>query len=71
MFWNIRKERKVNNHKSVMSIGEKIVTAYRVFNIHGFKGVIKAFENEKYFFKTVLRGELGYALFKGIKNPDR
>ena len=67
MFWNIRKDRKVKNYKSVMSIGEKILTAFRVFNIHGFKGVIKVFENEKYFFRTVLRGELGYALFKGIK----
>jgi ubiquinone/menaquinone biosynthesis C-methylase UbiE len=71
MFWNIRKDRKVKNYKSVMSIREKIITASRVFKIYGLKGVIKVFENEKYFFRTVLRGELGYALFKGVKMPVR
>ena len=69
MFWNIRKDRKVKNHKNVMSIGEKVTTAFRVFKIYGVKGVIKVFENEKFFFKTILNGELGYALFKGVKKP--
>jgi SAM-dependent methyltransferase len=69
MFWNIRKERKVRNHKSVMSVCEKITTAFRVLKIYGFSGVLKVFENERFFYKVVLSGKLGYALFKGIKKP--
>ncbi|MEI6436700.1 MAG: class I SAM-dependent methyltransferase [Bacteroidota bacterium] len=69
MFWNIRKDRKVKNYKSVMTIGEKVTTAYRVFKVYGFKGVIKVFENEKFFFQIVLNNKLGYALFKGVKKP--
>lgn len=67
MFWKIRKDRIVKNHKRVMSITEKIKTAYRLYKKYGFKGVSKAFENENYLFKCILNGELGYALFKGIK----
>ena len=67
MFWNIRKGRRVKSHKNVMSIREKLLTAYRVFKIYGFKGVIKVFENERFFFNTVLNGKLGYALLKGTK----
>jgi hypothetical protein len=69
MFWNIRKDRKVRNHKSVMSVGEKLITAYRIFIKYGLKGVIKVFENEKFFFGIILSGKLGYALFKGVKKP--
>lgn len=71
MFWNIRKDRKVKNYKSVMSIREKLITAFRVFKIYGFVGVVKVFRNEKFFFHVVLTGKLGYALFKGVKNPER
>jgi ubiquinone/menaquinone biosynthesis C-methylase UbiE len=67
MFWNIRKDRKVKNFKSIMSIGEKVTTAFRIFKKYGFKGVIKVFENEKFFNNTILNGNLGYALYKGIK----
>ena len=67
MFWDIRKDRKVKNHKNVMTILEKIITAFRIFKIYGLKGVVKVFENERFFFRMVLNGGLGYALFKGIK----
>jgi ubiquinone/menaquinone biosynthesis C-methylase UbiE len=67
MFWNIRQDRTVKSHRSVMTIREKIFTAYEVFKIYGFQGVIKVFENERYFFRAVRDGKLGYALFKGIK----
>ena len=67
MFWNIRKDRKVKNHKNVMTIGEKMITAIRIFKIYGFTGVIKVFENERFFLKVVRSGGLGYALFKGLK----
>lgn len=69
MFWNIRKNRKVKNYKNVMTISEKLTTAYRVFKVYGLKGVIKVFENEKFFYKIVLNEKLGYALFKGVKSP--
>jgi hypothetical protein len=68
MFWKIRKDRIVKNHKSVMSIAEKIRTAYRLDKRYGLKGVTKAFENENYFYKCILNGELGYALYKGEKS---
>ena len=67
MFWEIRKDREVKNYKSVMTVYEKTRTAFRIFKIYGLKGVFKVFQNEKIFFKTILDGKLGYALFKGIK----
>jgi ubiquinone/menaquinone biosynthesis C-methylase UbiE len=67
MFWKIRKDRDVKNHKSVMSISEKMVTAFRIFKIYGLKGVFKVFQNEKKFYNAILNNEIGYALFKGIK----
>ncbi|MFZ4548449.1 MAG: class I SAM-dependent methyltransferase [Bacteroidales bacterium] len=70
MFWDIRKDRKVKSYKKVMTVSEKIVTAFRIYKVYGFKGVYKVFENEKKFFQTVLKGELGYALFKGIKKGN-
>ncbi len=68
MFWKIRKDRNVKNFKNVMTPWEKIRTAFRIFKIYGLKGVVKVFQNEKIFFKTILDGKLGYALFKGIKS---
>ena len=50
-----------------MTLSEKLRTVYRIFKLYGVKGVYKAFENEKIFYKTILNGELGYALFKGVK----
>lgn len=69
MFWKIRKDKDVKSYKSVMTIWEKTKTAFRIFKIHGLKGVIKVFQNERIFFNAVLDGKLGYALFKGIKGP--
>lgn len=67
MFWKIRKDRIVKNHKRIMSITEKIRTAYRLYKKYGLIGVSKAFENENYLFKCILNSELGYALYKGEK----
>jgi len=69
-FWKIRKDRDVKNYKSVMTLTEKLRTAYRIMKIYGIKGVFKVFENEKIFYKTILNGELGYALFKGVKKTN-
>lgn len=68
MFWKIRKDKDVKSYKSVMTVNEKIRTAFRVFRIYGLNGVFKVFQNEKIFFNTILDGKLGYALFKGIKS---
>ena len=67
MFWKIRKDREVRKYNQVMTLGEKVRTAAKIANEYGMKGVFKVFENEKYFFQTVMSGKLGYALFKGVK----
>ena len=71
MFWKIRKDRDVRSYKSVMTVCEKTRTALRIFKRYGLQGVFKVFQNEKIFFKTILDGKLGYALFKGIKSPTK
>ena len=40
-------------------------TALRVARPYGVRGVLKAFENERVFFRAVLDGKLGYALYWG------
>jgi len=50
-----------------MTIWEKVRTAVKIFKSYGLKGVVKVFQNEKIFFKTVMDGKLGYALCRGIK----
>jgi ubiquinone/menaquinone biosynthesis C-methylase UbiE len=67
MFWDIRQNRKVKHYKNVMTPKEKVITAYRIFQKYGLKGVVKVYENEAKFFEAVLRGEIGYALFKAEK----
>lgn len=67
MFWKIRKDRDVKNHLWVMSLTEKVRTAYRIFKKHGLGGVIKVFQNEQIFWNAILDGKIGYALFKGVK----
>ena len=70
MFWKIRKDRDVKSHKGVMTISEKVKTAFRICKIYGLKGVVKVFQNEKIFFQTIKDGKLGYALFKGEKPAE-
>lgn len=67
MFWDIRQNRKVKHYRNVMDIKEKAITVLRIFKKYGIKGVVKAFQNEKYFFKAVINEEIGYALFKAEK----
>ena len=71
MFWKIRKDREVKSYKKVMTISEKLKTAYRVTKSYGIKSVPKIFENEKFFFQVIMDGKLGYALFKGIKQAEK
>jgi hypothetical protein len=67
MFWKIRKDRDVTHHSKVLSWPERLRTTFRVFGIYGARGVLKAFENEKVFYRAVLDGKIGYCLFKGEK----
>jgi ubiquinone/menaquinone biosynthesis C-methylase UbiE len=67
MFWNIRKDRDVKHWFFTMTVKEKLITMIRIFAKFGIKGVITIMKNERLFYKTILEGKLGYALFKGNK----
>jgi len=67
MFWNIRKDRTVKHFAKVLTWPERISTTVRVFRKYGITGMLKAFENEKVFYRAVLDGKIGYCLFKGEK----
>lgn len=67
MFWKIRKDRQVTHYSNILSLSERITTVGRIFKHYKFKGILKAFENEKKFFAAVLNGSLGYCLYKGVK----
>jgi hypothetical protein len=67
MFWKIRKDRNVNHWFFTMTINEKLITMTRIFAEYGVKGVLTIMKNERFFYKTILAGKLGYALFKGVK----
>ncbi|MCG8570863.1 MAG: class I SAM-dependent methyltransferase [Spirochaetes bacterium] len=67
MFWKIRKDREVKHWFFIMSITEKLKTMKRIFTKYGIRGIFTILKNERIFFRTVLQGKLGYALFKGEK----
>lgn len=68
MFWKIRKERDVKHWFFTMTIREKLITMRRILSKYGVKGILTILKNERFYFKTVLDGKLGYALFKGVKH---
>ncbi|HWR01443.1 MAG TPA: methyltransferase domain-containing protein [Chlorobaculum sp.] len=67
MFWKIRKDRDVRHWFFTMTIPEKLTTMARIFAKYGLKGVVTVMKNERVFYRTVLQGKLGYALFRGEK----
>ena len=67
MFWKIRKDRDVSHWFFTMTIPEKLTTLKRIFAKYGLNGVVTVMKNERVFYRTVLQGKLGYALFKGEK----
>ncbi len=67
MFWNIRKDRKVEHFSKIFTRKELANTIERVTQEYGQQGVHKALENQKIFFSAILDGKLGYCLFKGKK----
>jgi SAM-dependent methyltransferase len=69
LFWKIRKNRDVKHWFFTMTIKEKLITMKRIFSEYGLKGIFTILKNERIFYKTILAGNLGYALFKGIKMP--
>ena len=70
MFWKIRKDRDVKHLFYTMTIKEKLVTVSRILAKYGVKGVLTIMKNERIFYKTILAGKLGYALFKGTKKDE-
>jgi ubiquinone/menaquinone biosynthesis C-methylase UbiE len=69
MFWKIRKNRDVKHWFFTMTVQEKLITMKRIFSAYGLKGIFTIMKNERVFYKTILAGNLGYALFKGVKKP--
>jgi SAM-dependent methyltransferase len=67
MFWKIRKDRDVKHWFFTMTIKEKLNTMSRIYSRYGIKGIFTILKNERVFYKTILEGKLGYALFKGTK----
>ena len=67
MYWKIRTNRDVKHWLFAMTITEKITTMKRIFSQYGLRGIFTILKNEWVFYKTVLDGKLGYALFKGEK----
>jgi len=70
MFWKIRKNRDVKHWFFTMTIKEKLITMKRIFSKYGLKGIFTIMKNERIFYKTILAGNLGYALFKGVKKTS-
>lgn len=68
MFWQIRAERDVARPSQVLSLSERIRTVGRVYGRFGLKGIFKALENEKRFYRAIMDGKIGYGLFKGVKS---
>lgn len=67
MFWKIRKDRNVKHWFFTMTIPEKLKTMKKIWLRYGLKGIGTILKNERVFYKTVLQGKLGCALFKGEK----
>ncbi len=70
MFWKIRAEREVAKPSQVLSLSERVRTIGRICRRFGPRGILKALENEKCFYRAVIDGKIGYGLFKGVKRAD-
>jgi SAM-dependent methyltransferase len=64
-FYKIRQDRDVAGPGQVLTWGERLRTIGRIFLKHGPSGLMTALRNEKVFYRTVLKGRLGYCLFWG------
>lgn len=67
MFWKVRKDRDVKNHRSVLSLRERLPLLKRILGRYGIRGIRTALQNEKIFYGAVIDGTIGYCLYKGIK----
>jgi len=54
----------VKHFSNVLTLPERIKTMVKVYRSYGFKGILKALENEKIFYQAVIVGKIGYCLFK-------
>ena len=66
-FYKVRQDRDVTNFNSVLSFRERIKTLGRIFIRFGIRGIWNASRNEHEFTKAVLKGEIGYGLYWGVK----
>lgn len=69
-FWKVRKDRDVTHYSKLLTFPERLTTLKRIWQKHGIKGVVKAMENEKIFFRAILDGKIGYCLYKGVKGSN-
>ena len=67
MFWNVRKDKRIDHYSRVLTPAEKARTIARVFLRYGPTAVWKAFANERAFYRAVLQGKIGYCLLWGEK----
>ncbi len=65
MLWKLRLDRDVKGPGSVLTTLERATTALRIARRFGPAGVRKAFENTRVFYRAVLDGKIGYALYWG------
>lgn len=66
-FWKIRKDRDVKHRFFTLTPIEKIKTFYRICHNYGYTGVFNILKNERIFYRAILSGKLGYAIFAGTK----
>ena len=69
MFWKVRAERDVPGPGSVLTLPERLRTLARVLRRFGLRGAWKAMQNERAFYRAVLAGKIGYALYWG-RRPE-
>jgi len=64
-FWKVRKDRDVTGPGQVLSLAERARTVWRIFRLHGLRGVVTVLQNERAFYRAILQGKLGYGLYWG------
>lgn len=66
-FWKIRQDRDVRGPEDILTTGEWLRTAWRVFRAWGLGGVVRALVNERRFWSAVRSRRLGYGLYWGVR----
>ncbi len=64
-FWQLRQDRHVPGPGKVLTLPERLRTAWRITRRYGLRGVLTLIRNERLFYRAVLSGKLGYGLYWG------